>query len=172
MKRNLKKNSGFTLIELVVVIAIIGVLASIIAPRVRLSLMKAKDAKVVATLNTLRTAANLYYAESGSVIGLNTGASTNLTNQKVLDLISAGYLEEKSAKALIGSAAAADQFSMPAGVVQTYNATNCTAVGTPKSTAVYTPGSVPFIIGTDGVNILIDAPATAVDARCNYWNSL
>lgn len=114
---NKRKNSGFTLIELVVVVAIIGVLASIITPRIRTSLMKAKDAKVVASLDALRTAANVYYAEKGVVpFIVNTGgadatALAALTNTSVApinvgniaQLVRNGYLDRTSAIKLLPS---------------------------------------------------------------------
>lgn len=173
----MKKNSGFTIIELVVVIAIIGVLASVIAPRVRLSLMKAKDAKVVATLDTLRTASNLYYAETGnSFYGtIPTGgvADSPVTIGAIKTLISAGYLEDRGNTLVPLDANDSDQFSLPAGVVQKYSE-NCDAVGTPKSNADFTPGTVPFAFGADGIAINILKTGSGepfVDTGCNYWNS-
>lgn len=62
------KKEGFTLIEVLVVIAIIGILSTIITPKVTMFLAKGKDAKVIATLSSLRTASELYYLENGKGI--------------------------------------------------------------------------------------------------------
>ncbi|WP_300393084.1 type II secretion system protein [Fusobacterium sp.] len=59
------KNKGFSLIELLVVLGIIGVLSSFITPKVMNYLAKGKDTKAVAVLESLRTASQLYYLEEG-----------------------------------------------------------------------------------------------------------
>ena len=56
---------GFTLIELVVVIAILGILAGIAIPRFMDSQASAKGAKIVADLRTIDSAATMYYAQKG-----------------------------------------------------------------------------------------------------------
>lgn len=61
----MKKNKGFTLIELVVVLGIIGILSSLITPKFMGYLAKGKDVKAVATLESLRTASEFYYLENG-----------------------------------------------------------------------------------------------------------
>lgn len=94
-KRNKNKKSGFTLIELVVVIAIIGVLAAVITPRVRLSLAKAKDSRAIAIVDALRTASNVYYAEQGKAVFPGTGAAD--INTGVASLVTAKYLDAKAA---------------------------------------------------------------------------
>ena len=57
------KKKGFTLIELVVVIALIAILAVTLAPRLRDQIAKAKDAKCIAVLGALRTNTQVFFAE-------------------------------------------------------------------------------------------------------------
>jgi prepilin-type N-terminal cleavage/methylation domain-containing protein len=55
---------GYTLIELMLVVAILSVLASIISPRYDLILQRAHQAKARSNLGTVRTAIALYYSET------------------------------------------------------------------------------------------------------------
>lgn len=61
----MKKNSGFSLIEMLVALGIVGILSSFITPKVMVYMAKGKDTKAVATLESLRTAAQLYYLDEG-----------------------------------------------------------------------------------------------------------
>lgn len=67
MKNFIKKQKGFTLVELVVVIAILGILAGIAIPRFMSATETARGAKTVADLRTLESAAVMYYAKTGVV---------------------------------------------------------------------------------------------------------
>jgi prepilin-type N-terminal cleavage/methylation domain-containing protein len=62
-----KKQKGFTLVELLIVIAIIAVLAAVIAPVAVGALEKSKATAVVANVKSLQTAELTYYADNGSV---------------------------------------------------------------------------------------------------------
>lgn len=64
---------GFTLIELIVVIAIIAVLGAVIAPNAFKSIEKAKIAATVEDLNSIKTAAGAYFTDT-SVWPANTAA--------------------------------------------------------------------------------------------------
>ncbi|MDD5639575.1 MAG: prepilin-type N-terminal cleavage/methylation domain-containing protein [Candidatus Pacebacteria bacterium] len=67
-KINIKK--GFTLIELLVVIAIIGILAGIIIVSMGTAQKQAEDAKIQATMDQMRTAAQVYYNANGNYTSL------------------------------------------------------------------------------------------------------
>jgi general secretion pathway protein G len=60
---SLHARRGFTLIELIVVMAIIALLVSIVAPRYYRTLDKARDASLKTTLNVVRDALDKYAAD-------------------------------------------------------------------------------------------------------------
>lgn len=62
----LKGKKGFTLIELVVVIAILGILAGIAIPRFLDATATARGAKIVADLRTIDSAIVIYNAKTGT----------------------------------------------------------------------------------------------------------
>ena len=62
MKNRMRR--GFTLIELMLVVAIIGVLSSIVAPRMDLVLQRAHQSKARSDLGYIRSAVGLYYSDN------------------------------------------------------------------------------------------------------------
>lgn len=60
-----RKRKGFSLVELVVVIAILGILAGIAVPRLRTSRKNAAIAAHNANVRTLMSAATMYIADNG-----------------------------------------------------------------------------------------------------------
>ena len=64
---------GFTLIELMIVVAIIGVLAFIAVPKVMNFLYKAKRAEVYVNLSSIYTAEKAYFAEHNKYSDILTG---------------------------------------------------------------------------------------------------
>lgn len=71
---------GFTLIELMLVVAIIGLLAAIAIPKFANLVVKAKEASIKGKLGSLRSAISLYYADNEgyyapSIVGLTANQS-------------------------------------------------------------------------------------------------
>ena len=58
------KDSKFNLIELIIVIAIIGILASIVIPNISDFSIKAKDTRRMADIRNVQTAVDMYYAKN------------------------------------------------------------------------------------------------------------
>ncbi len=66
MKPSRLRNSGFTLIELVVVIVIIAILAAVAVPKFNDRTTSAREAANLQSLSTIRGATELYNADTGS----------------------------------------------------------------------------------------------------------
>ena len=89
----MKNNKGFTLVELVVVIAIIGILAGIAIPMYTDATATARGAKIIADMRTIESAQIMYLAKKGQMpVTSGTGGGYD-TQIKVEDLVKEGFLE-------------------------------------------------------------------------------
>ena len=68
-----RERGGFTLIELMVVILIVGILAAVSAPIYRGRIEQAKWSEGAATAGTIKTAVRISYAEDPAVAGAWAG---------------------------------------------------------------------------------------------------
>ena len=84
--------SGFTLIELMVVILILGLLATIVVQSLRGATDKAKRTKAQADLAELKTALDRYYIDNGSYPTTDQGLNA-LVNRPTNGRIPANYEE-------------------------------------------------------------------------------
>lgn len=64
MRKMLKSEAGFTLVELLIVLMVLGILATIAIPRFRDMSGKANQVKMKSELKQVQTAMELYYAEN------------------------------------------------------------------------------------------------------------
>ncbi len=74
----MKKPNGFTLVELVVVILILGILAAVAAPKLFDTSAKATDNGLKQSLTVVRDAIELYTAEYGTLPGQSNNLDTDL----------------------------------------------------------------------------------------------
>jgi prepilin-type N-terminal cleavage/methylation domain-containing protein len=74
------RRGGFTLVELVVVILILGILAGVAAPKMFSTSAKATDNGLKQTLNIVRDAIELYSSQNAGAFPPCTGTGTDFRN--------------------------------------------------------------------------------------------
>src|SRR2546422_8869309 len=79
-RRRLGSQRGFTLIELMIVVAIIGILAAIAIPLYTNIQARARVAKVQADLRVLASAVSMYQAHTGSLPNVITELTVSVAN--------------------------------------------------------------------------------------------
>jgi len=110
----MKFNKGFTLIEILVVVAIIAILAGVVLASLGNAKGKGDDTAIAATLANTRSQAELYYSNSGnygsgapnptgSYAFCTAGANTNVFNSSPTGLINALKAVAKSNGATLGT---------------------------------------------------------------------
>lgn len=80
VKKILKNEKGFTLIELMIVLVIIGILATLTGPSYRESVIKAREAALKKDLYIFRDIIDQYYADNG------------IYPPSLQDIVSKGYI--------------------------------------------------------------------------------
>jgi prepilin-type N-terminal cleavage/methylation domain-containing protein len=86
-----KAAKGFTLIELMIVVAIIGILAAIAIPKFADLVNKSKESAVKGSLGSIRSAISIYYSDTEGIFPASAAvtdlASALTTGNKYLDSI-------------------------------------------------------------------------------------
>ena len=136
-----KNQSGFTLIELIAVIVILGILAATALPKFVDLTRDARIAKVEAAIGSLKSAAAMTHGKY----------LVNPVTPQVFEGVSVAFVNGYPSAASIATVAgleAADFPSAVAGTAMTYTeVTNCSATYTEAATAILPPTYTMVITG-------------------------
>ena len=94
MPKKISGPSGFTLLELMIVIAIIGILTAIAIPQFARMAEKSKEAGTKGNLATLRSALAIYFGDNESVFPADDLTPSLVTSQKYLVVIPPAQLPQ------------------------------------------------------------------------------
>ncbi|MGL5950008.1 MAG: prepilin-type N-terminal cleavage/methylation domain-containing protein [Cetobacterium sp.] len=151
------KKRGFTLVEAVVVIAVIGILASIISSKMKGIMAKARDAKAVTSMDALRKASMIYFTENNAPLKKETFYVTLTDIEK---LISSKYLEPHSLYTFTKK-------DREEGDVRAY-----LEVGSENTEEKcgnnFAPTHLKLVFQDDGVDIKFESEK--YDSNCKLWN--
>jgi prepilin-type N-terminal cleavage/methylation domain-containing protein len=155
-----KHRSGFSLIELVIVIVIIAIIGAIAIPKMSRAVAGAGDSATVQNLSTMRSAISLYTTEHNGLAPSAASAATLLSQLTTYTDINGTVSATKSNTCIYGPYMA----SIPALPVGTNKGLTSLTVTGPVGTGA-------FAWYYDGTTIWANDPATDIDAKGVQYNA-
>jgi type IV pilus assembly protein PilA len=157
-----KSYAGFSLIELLIVVAIIGIIAAIAIPGLLASRRAANEGSAQSTIRTIHSAEAIYRGTSGNG---NYGSLTALKSQNLIDgVLGAADTSTKSGYTFTVTAIVADPTASPATQSTFYLTSNpAVASGTTQT------GSRRFGMADDGV---LRGDSTSIDTPYADYNEV
>lgn len=76
MSKSRRRDRGFSLMELIMVVTVLSILVSILAVKVTDGIRKAKEGATLGNLGAIRSALSIYYADQGTTFPSTVGSLT------------------------------------------------------------------------------------------------
>lgn len=155
---------GFTLIELMIVVAIIGILAAVAIPKFADLVTKSKEAAVKGNLGAVRSAVSIYYGDSEGVHPANLFTGLTAANRympSVAGISSLGKFEIPSHSGNIGHSG---------GVYSNASAANAVVVGATPAAATDATGPLLYLnVNTNNLIGEVYINCTHTDTKTQIW---
>ncbi len=158
--RNLKQG-GFTLIELMIVVAIIGVLASIAVPQYQNYVARAQVSEAISLASSAKTAVSEFYVTNGSFPESNTQAGVS-SNDAGTDISGSYVSSVKIDTGGVITTTMAGNNSSVVGALQ-----GASLIFTPNDTDANNSGSIIWTCGPGGTTPI---PTQYLPASCRAAN--
>src|SRR2546425_7330047 len=167
MKKLVQK--GFTLIELMIVVAIIGILAAIAIPNFIKFQARSKQSEAKANLKAIFTAQKAFYQEKDrfSTLTGEVGFEPERNNRYAYFLAATGTIEPRTGATLVQATTftgvAVDTFKYGSALDQSYSATACSSAAGVQGTPA-TPVDA-LALGNIDADVTVDQWSISSDSR-------